>query len=175
MARKRDRAFALSLAILFFITAFGFTFYAIWQSTHSSSPNSNTSNQNNCSSTPSETALAAPAPYTATAATSLQVTDLTVGSGAAAKNGNCLTVQYYGTLASDGTLFDEDFTKATGIELQLGAGRVIKGWDQGLVGMKVGGMRRLVIPPSLGYGNTAQGTIPANSTLVFVVKLLNIQ
>jgi peptidylprolyl isomerase len=173
MARKRDRAFALSLAILFFITAFGFTFYAIWQSSHNNSPSSQT---NNCSSTPSETALAAPTVYqTSTTPTSLQVTDLTTGSGATANNGSCLTVQYYGTLASNGTLFDEDFTKATGFEFQLGAGQVIKGWDQGLVGMKVGGMRRLVIPPSLGYGNTAQGIIPANSTLVFVVKLLNVQ
>jgi len=107
--------------------------------------------------------------------TELQATDLTEGSGPAAKNGDCLVMKYYGTLASDGTKFDEDFTNSTGFAFTLGKGEVVQGWDQGLVGMKAGGMRRLVIPAALGYGDQANGRIPANSDLVFVVKLEKIQ
>ena len=70
-------------------------------------------------------------------------------------------MKYYGTLASDGTMFDENFTKKTLFQFQLGQGQVIPGWDQGLVGMKVGETRRLVIPSSLAYGPQAQGSIPA--------------
>jgi cbb3-type cytochrome oxidase subunit 3 len=71
--------------------------------------------------------------------------------------------------------FDENFTKDSGLKLKIGTGEVIKGWDQGIVGMKVGGTRRLVIPASLGYGAQAAGPIPANSDLVFVVKLESIK
>jgi len=84
-------------------------------------------------------------------------------------------MKYYGTLAADGTKFDENFTNATAFAFTLGQGQVIQGWDKGLVGMKAGGMRRLVIPAAQAYGDQAQGSIPANSDLVFVVKLLRIQ
>ena len=84
-------------------------------------------------------------------------------------------MKYYGTLASDGTLFDENYTKDTSFSFKLGAGQVIQGWDKGLLGMKVGGERRLVIPSELAYGESGQGAIPANADLVFVVKLLRIQ
>jgi FKBP-type peptidyl-prolyl cis-trans isomerase len=84
-------------------------------------------------------------------------------------------MKYYGTLAADGTLFDENYTKPSGFAFTLGSGQVIKGWDQGLVGMKVGGERRLVIPAALGYGEAGSPPkIPANADLVFVVKLLRI-
>jgi peptidylprolyl isomerase len=106
----------------------------------------------------------------------LQVTDLTVGKGKAAADGGCLTVKYYGTLATTGIVFDEDYTTKTGFMFELGAGKVISGWDQGLVGMKVGGTRRLVIPSSLAYGSQSpSAAIPANSNLVFVVYLVAIK
>jgi len=85
-------------------------------------------------------------------------------------------MKYYGTLASDGTMFDENYTKPEGFAFRLGSGQVIKGWDQGLGGMKVGGERRLVIPAALGYGEAGSPPkIPANADLVFVVKLERIQ
>ncbi len=105
----------------------------------------------------------------------LQVTDEKVGTGATAASGQKLTVSYVGAL-TNGTVFDS--TQKDGgqpFSFQLGAGQVIKGWDEGLVGMKVGGVRKLVIPPSLGYGSQAQSSIPANSTLVFTVTLISVQ
>ncbi len=101
----------------------------------------------------------------------LSVTDEVVGTGEVAKSGDVVSVQYVGTL-EDGTVFDS--TKAHGdkpFTFTLGVGQVIKGWDDGVVGMKVGGVRKLVIPASLGYGDRAVGPIPANSTLIFEVKL----
>ncbi|QQS20449.1 FKBP-type peptidyl-prolyl cis-trans isomerase [Candidatus Saccharibacteria bacterium] len=105
----------------------------------------------------------------------IQTTDLEAGSGEVVKAGDCMQMKYYGTLASDGTLFDENFSKNTLLQFNLGEGRVIQGWDKGLEGMKVGGTRRLAIPASLGYGANGQGSIPPNSDLVFVVKLVKVQ
>lgn len=107
-------------------------------------------------------------------------TDLVVGTGTEATAGKRVTVNYTGWLYSStaagnkGTMFDTSVGK-TPYTFVLGAGQVIKGWDQGLVGMRVGGQRRLVIPPELGYGAQANGPIPANATLVFEVQLLNVQ
>ncbi len=104
----------------------------------------------------------------------LSITDETVGTGVIAEKGDVVTVQYVGTL-SDGTVFDS--TNKEGrkpFTFTLGAGQVISGWDKGVAGMKVGGVRKLVIPPELGYGNHAIGSIPANSTLTFVITLLNV-
>lgn len=98
--------------------------------------------------------------------------DLVVGTGATAVAGDTLTVNYTGWLA-DGTQFDTSYGKQPFV-FPLGAGRVIPGWDIGIPGMKVGGKRRLIIPPSLAYGSTAYGPIPANSTLKFEVELLSI-
>ena len=98
--------------------------------------------------------------------------DTQAGGGVAAANGNQLTVHYTGYL-SNGTSFDTSIGKSP-FPFTLGAGAVIKGWDEGLVGVKVGGTRKLVIPPSLGYGASAQPSIPANSILVFTVQLVSI-
>ncbi len=103
--------------------------------------------------------------------TDLMIKDITVGTGAEAKAGDTVTVQYVGML-TNGTVFDASANHGTaGFTFPLGAGQVIKGWDQGVAGMKVGGKRELVIPASLGYGAQAVGSIPANSTLVFEVEL----
>ena len=104
------------------------------------------------------------------------MTDIREGTGATATQGRTLMVSYTGWLydptkpESKGTQFDSSMN----FSFQLGAGRVIAGWDQGVVGMKVGGQRRLVIPPNLGYGASMAGSIPPNSTLVFDVMLLNV-
>ena len=103
----------------------------------------------------------------------LQYQDMVVGTGAVAKAGNVISVHYAGTLAN-GTPFDSSYTRGTPFEFTLGNGQVIQGWDIGVAGMKIGGKRRLVIPPSLGYGPNDYGPIPGNSTLLFDVELLKI-
>lgn len=104
----------------------------------------------------------------------LVVGDLVEGKGAAAKPGDQLTMKYVGVLYSTGKEFDASWDRGEDFPFQLGAGQVIPGWDRGLVGMKVGGRRQLVIPPDLGYGPSGQGPIPPNATLVFVVDLVKI-
>jgi peptidylprolyl isomerase len=107
------------------------------------------------------------------APTTLVKKDLVTGTGATAASGDELTVNYVGVLYSNGKLFDSSWqNKAVFGPFQLGAGAVIPGWDQGLVGMKVGGRRELIIPPKLAYGSTAHSGIPKNSTLIFIVDLL---
>jgi FKBP-type peptidyl-prolyl cis-trans isomerase len=107
--------------------------------------------------------------------TELKIEDLVVGTGAAAKNGDTLSVHYTGWL-ENGTKFDSSLDSGQPIEFVLGQGRVIPGWEQGLVGMKVGGKRRLTIPSALGYGTSGAGDlIPPNATLIFEVELLAIK
>lgn len=176
MARLRERIFAGFGAGLFLISACALTVFVIVQANSNSSTPTSTASTTCTATSIGSTALTLPSAYKpAGAASALESTDLTNGTGATAKSGDCLQVKYYGTLASDGTVFDENFDKTTAFQFQLGQGQVIQGWDKGVSGMKVGGTRRLVIPAALGYGATAQSGIPANSDLVFVVKLLNIQ
>lgn len=104
----------------------------------------------------------------------LMITDTTVGTGAEATAGKTVTLNYTG-MFEDGTVFDSSDRQGQPISFVLGTGRVISGWDQGLVGMKVGGKRHLVIPPELGYGPNDYGPIPGNSTLIFDVELLDVQ
>lgn len=101
----------------------------------------------------------------------LKIEDLTVGTVAEAVAGKTVTVNYLGTLM-DGTKFDSSYDRNQPFEFTLGSGQVIAGWDQGFAGMKVGGKRKLIISPEMGYGGRAAGTIPPNSTLVFEVELL---
>ena len=106
----------------------------------------------------------------------LEITDEIVGTGAEAKAGNLVAVNYIGTL-TNGVKFDSSYDRNQPFSFTLGAGEVIKGWDEGVLGMQVGGKRKLVIPPSLAYGNreVGGGLIPANSTLIFEVELLEVK
>jgi len=104
---------------------------------------------------------------------SLVSQDLVIGTGATAATGDTVTVNYVGTL-TDGSKFDSSYDRNQPFTFKLGAGQVIAGWDQGVVGMRVGGKRRLTIPPNLGYGSQRNGPIPASSTLIFEIELLSI-
>ena len=105
----------------------------------------------------------------------LEIEDMEVGTGIEAANGDRVTVHYTGWLI-DGTKFDSSIDRGQPFVFSLGAGQVIQGWDRGVRGMQVGGIRKLTIPPELAYGDrpVGGGLIPANSTLVFEVQLLEI-
>jgi FKBP-type peptidyl-prolyl cis-trans isomerase len=104
----------------------------------------------------------------------LKIEELAPGAGAEAKTGQTVSVHYTGWLIT-GKKFDSSHDRGEPLEFQLGAGRVIKGWDQGVTGMKVGGKRKLTIPPELAYGERGfPGAIPPNSTLVFEVELVDV-
>jgi FKBP-type peptidyl-prolyl cis-trans isomerase len=104
----------------------------------------------------------------------LVMEDLVVGTGAAAASGQKVTVHYTGWL-TNGTKFDSSKDRGDPFVFNLGKGQVIKGWDEGVQGMKIGGKRKLTIPPAMGYGSRgAGGVIPPNATLVFEVELLGV-
>ncbi|MEU7570874.1 MULTISPECIES: FKBP-type peptidyl-prolyl cis-trans isomerase [Micromonospora] len=106
----------------------------------------------------------------------LVVEDITVGDGPEAHAGQLASVHYVGVAHSTGREFDASWNRGETFEFPLGGGQVIAGWDQGVIGMKVGGRRRLTIPPHLGYGaRGAGGVIKPNETLVFVVDLLGVR
>ncbi len=125
-----------------------------------------------CGSSSSPTAPSANVPFSQT--------DLVVGTGAEAVNGRRLTVNYTGWLydanavGNKGTAFDSSAGRGP-FAFTLGAGGVIQGWDRGVAGMRVGGQRRLIIPPSLGYGSAGNPPIPGNATLIFDIELLAVQ
>jgi FKBP-type peptidyl-prolyl cis-trans isomerase FkpA len=125
------------------------------------------------------TKLAKETTMTTTTESGLQYDDLTVGDGAEAKAGQHVTVHYTGWLRNDdgtqGAKFDSSKDRNDPFRFSLGGGQVIRGWDEGVQGMKIGGLRRLTIPASLGYGaRGAGGVIPPNATLIFDVELLGV-
>ena len=113
-------------------------------------------------------------PQPVTTPSGLQYTDLILGSGPWPKRGQTVVVHYTGWL-TNGTKFDSSHDRHAPAEFPIGVRKVVRGWDEGLATMQIGGKRRLVIPPELGYGNKATGSIPPNSTLVFEIELLGIK
>ena len=110
------------------------------------------------------------------APTELEIVDLWEGDGPVAKAGDTVSVHYVGVAYSTGEEFDASWNRGEPFAFPLGAGAVIAGWDRGVVGMKVGGRRRLVIPPDLGYGDRGAGAVIApGETLIFVVDLLDVR
>ncbi len=116
----------------------------------------------------------APSSMTPTTADNVKIEDITEGSGPEVKSGDNVVLNYTGTL-TDGTKFDSSYDRNEPFQTKIGVGQVIKGWDLGVVGMKVGGKRKLTIPPSLAYGDQTVGSIPANSILIFEIELLQIK
>lgn len=106
--------------------------------------------------------------------TGFVIQEIIVGEGALAEPGDILTVHYIGTL-SDGRVFDSSLEKNLPFSFTLGTGQVIRGWDEGLSGMRVGGKRLLIIAPDYGYGEFGVGIIPPNSTLIFEIELLDVE
>lgn len=181
MAKRHERVFALVAAVVFLATSVAFSAAVIWQMRSDSknkdqaTTQSETDSQSQCQfDTPTAAKEQVPEVYKPSGdVTALETTDLVVGTGDEVKTGDCLVVKYLGTLI-DGTKFDGNFDQDKGLKFSVGTGNVIAGWDQGLVGMKVGGVRRLVIPSDLAYKEQGSGAIPPNADLVFVVKLLEI-
>ena len=115
-------------------------------------------------------------PHLGDAPEDLLVEDLTEGEGDEAAAGKTVSVHYVGVAHSTGEEFDASYNRGTPLQFRLGAGQVIEGWDTGVQGMKVGGRRRLVIPPHLGYGDRgAGGVIRPGETLIFVVDLISVR
>jgi len=142
------------------------------ESSSSSSPTTSTAaktpTSGPLSKEPKVTVPSGPAP------TKLETKDLIVGTGAEAKAGSTVSVNYVGVLYKGGKEFDASWKRNEPFSFPLGAGKVIAGWDQGIVGMKVGGRRELIIPAALAYGARGSGTaIPPNAPLVFVVDMLS--
>jgi FKBP-type peptidyl-prolyl cis-trans isomerase len=109
-----------------------------------------------------------------TTGTGLKYVDEVVGTGERARLGKTVTVQYTGTYP-DGTKFDSSLDAGKPYEFRLGTGTVIQGWDEGILGMQVGGKRKLIVPPDLGYGPQGKGKIPPNATLIFEIELLGVK
>jgi peptidylprolyl isomerase len=115
-------------------------------------------------------------PITGEPPAELLIEDITVGEGDEAKPGQYVSVHYVGVAFSSGKEFDASYNRGEPFEFPLGGGQVIQGWDRGVAGMRVGGRRKLTIPPELGYGSRgAGGVIKPNETLIFVVDLLGVQ
>jgi len=157
----------MKLNLLSLTSSLAFCFIVL---TSACAKNDEASSSNAPAKTPVKTEPAKPA----TEVTELKTEDIKVGTGAEAVAGKTVSVHYTGWL-TNGTKFDSSKDRGQPFSFPLGGGRVIKGWDQGVVGMKVGGTRKLTIPASLGYGDRgAGGLIPPGATLVFEVELLGV-
>ena len=114
--------------------------------------------------------------YGTTPPSELEITDLAVGDGAEATAGSTVVAHYVGVAHSNGEEFDASYNRGEPLSFRLGVGQVIRGWDAGIEGMRVGGRRQLVIPPHLAYGDTGAGSaIGPGETLIFVVDLVDVR
>ena len=180
---KGQRVAAFLLALMFLATTLGAAGYVIYQlrtestglvdetpvDTTQSEDTADTCGQGTM--TPVEPRAVPEVTTAETPVTELQTIDIVVGDGAEVQPGDCVGALYYGTLATTGEKFDGNYETGQPIEFSLDG--VIPGWTQGIPGMKVGGVRRLVIPAELAYGAQANGGIPANSDLVFEVHIVS--
>lgn len=176
MAKKAERVFTLAMAILFFVTTIGFTGIILWQVMQNNDqpdmndiPTLQELSQGNSSAgqpLPDFTPIAN--------VTQLEAIDIEPGTGQEVKPGDIVTVHYTGALASNGLIFESSLD--IGQPVTFGLDQVIAGWTDGLPGMKVGGLRRLIIPASLAYGDQSPSpSIPPNSALVFDIELISIE
>jgi FKBP-type peptidyl-prolyl cis-trans isomerase len=180
MTQKGQRAFALIIAVAFFISTVAFTGLVIWEITRDKQQNGQTALQadenNQVTSQEGQlegTKLEGFTPVSKVE--KLQVQDLNKGNGAEVKADSTITAHYTGALAKDGTIFQSSHDGA-GQPFTTQLDGVIRGWQQGLPGMKVGGKRRLIIPAELAYGaQSPSPNIPANSDLVFDIELIAVQ
>jgi FKBP-type peptidyl-prolyl cis-trans isomerase len=172
MARKRERIFTGFFAALFLITASALPIAVIWQlvSSHGSPNKSNNQTKEAKMNKLQGTKLANFVPITTPVAT-VQATDIKGGTGETVKPGATITFHYTGALAATGTIFQSSHDSGQAVTYPLS--QLIKGWQEGIPGMKVGGIRRLVIPYSLGYGEAGspQGGIPPKADLVFDIEV----
>jgi len=170
MATKVQRTFAISGALLFILTSSSLTIAVILSNMESSKP----ANKNTGSASTKLAGTILADYKSVDSVPSLQVTDIKVGSGQAVKSTDSVTVDYTGAIANTGVIFQS--SKDFGQQASFGLSGVIKGWSEGLIGMQVGGIRRLLIPANLAYGaNPPSGSgIPANADLVFDVTLYKI-
>lgn len=186
------RVVAFLLALLFLATTVGTTAYVVWQINQDGIVNETPeekaaadalAEQRNAAEQTADGAepcgsktyaavdpRAVPSTVTSSPVTELQKVDVKVGEGEEVQPGDCVAALYYGTLAKDGTKFDGNYDSGNPIEFSLNG--VIQGWTDGLPGMKVGGVRRLVIPAAQAYGAQERSGIPANSDLVFEVEIV---
>lgn len=185
-ANNSQRVAAFFLAMLFLLSTIGATAYVIWQinqeeagivqeDTETDPTLADPSDQQACGASTVATVEPRPVPTITTnagAIAELQTIDVKVGEGEEVLPGDCVTALYYGTLASDGRNFDGNYE--TGQPLEFSLNGVIQGWTDGIPGMKVGGIRRLLIPSAQAYGEAGSGgTIPPNSDLIFEVEIVN--
>lgn len=189
--KPSQRAFALTIAIIFLVTTLATSVLVVMAiiddsknknadvtSQTTTDPAAATADADTCTTDSIDGYPAAKAPevYKAPGAVAaLETTTVEAGTGEVVKAGDCLVAKYYGTYAQNGEKFDENYSLDKGLVFKLGAGAVIPGWDQGVVGMKVGETRRLVIPYALAYGEAGRDPIPPKADLVFTMKVLEIK
>lgn len=167
-----QRVFILAIVVIFFLTSFATTAFVILQMVQDKGKSSSSQQATDIQ----KQVEALQKQQSKQGGDKVQSTDITVGTGAEAVSGKKVTVNYTGTLKSDGSKFDSSYDRNAPFSFNLGGGQVIKGWDQGVVGMKVGGKRKLIIPAALAYGEQSPSPkIPANSDLVFEIELLGVE
>lgn len=173
MAQTTQRAFALSLAILFAVTTIGFSVFVVWEMSRQQDTDTVNDLTQQIEEGPKDY-MKDFEPLGENRVASLDTTDKVIGDGEEATSDSTVVVEYTGALTSDGSIFDSTDSRA-GEPAEFALSDVIAGFRDGIVGMKVGGERRILIPASLGYGEQGGGSIPADSDLVFDVKLLELK